>query len=829
MRRLLPAFLSALAVLLVDLLSPPLVAGGGMGISSDPDPLDPNAPQAINLPFHRYQVPDTRSRLAHRDIEFFWSDTYRGLGKPLVPPGGGEEENDLDRLGITECTDISNPFGFPFTDIQMVYDYFNVPIPGFPGFRDTVYTIGEQFPGFRVAAKDDPSDENDHVDTYIWLKGIDDAGLSGSFNYSSYTSNWEVPAEDSVTSDPSTYHLNSFDIIGPNLNQVGVTDSTRWTGQGSAQNAFFNHEFQHAVNIDKHGPVPFLHLFSSAAEVVGGFTKDPPIFDVPYTWNLIRSDENGGNYQGWQSLSGYIAFNFRGIDNFIARADDLLWRWAHKPERTLTSLTSRLSPGECEECETPAKSYFAGLSPRERFHLLLHNWRIAQFVNKPSLAQGQYGFPPQFGFDPIKDIGNWKNVDPGATDSVNVPHEITLSTAHITREISHAGPWIPGSPTRVHALGLEEFGSDYWVIRSDPSLWGSNRDLVVRVAPEGDCAPRRLMVSVVAYAEENFAGQPDALWEHPEWVASVIGPQSLDLDLGGAGSQRIEVVLQNFGATYKAALVVVTLGRDTDSGAKNYVLPYRLNATLRTGSYQSPIPLAVQTESTVDSDPAWSPAGDEVAYMRAPGPGVPSQVYRKKLDGTPATPLIPQPVSQFNPDWSPRGDWIVFDQETTPGKCDIFAYNPTLSPPELRQLSNHPEHEHRPAFSPNGQRVAWLLTSGDVGGSGSTTAEIRVVDITGLNTGVLVSRQCFGSCSIPSLRWAPDGQWIYYLTNDSLYAVGAAGANTGVVVGGRRLPNGTYQIHLSLGGGRIAMENQWTRTGCSGFGIGFRAPLHDTT
>jgi len=31
---------------------------------------------------------------------------------------------------------------------------------------------------------------------------------------------------------------------------------------------------------------------------------------------------------------------------------------------------------------------------------LMHSWRVANYVNNSTLAQGQYGFPPQFGFVP---------------------------------------------------------------------------------------------------------------------------------------------------------------------------------------------------------------------------------------------------------------------------------------------------------------------------------------------------------------------------------------------------------------------------------------------
>src|SRR5262249_12559414 len=96
------------------------------------------------------------------------------------------------------------------------------------------------------------------------------------------------------------------------------------------------------------------------------------------------------------------------------------------------------------------------------------------------------------------------------------------------------------------------------VVRSDPSLWSANRDLVIRVMPEGQC-PTRLTASAIAYSEQDLAGQPDSLWNHPEWAQLAIAPKSVDVATG-VDLDPIELVVPNFGQTYKAALVVITLG-----------------------------------------------------------------------------------------------------------------------------------------------------------------------------------------------------------------------------------------------------------------------------
>jgi hypothetical protein len=298
----------------------------------------------------------------------------------------------------------------------------------------------------------------------------------------------------------------------------------------------------------------------------------------------------------------------------------------------------------------------------------------------------------------------------------------------------------------------------------------------------------------------------------------VIGPVSRELDLPGGGDERAELVVPNFGQTRKAVVIVVTLGKDSDGyyyeneGVKD--LPYRLNVGLRTGTFQSPNPMPLYTAPGSDAFPTWAPAGDEVVFSRA---GPPLQLFRKKLDATPATPLIPQAgVDQCHPDWSPRGDWIAFDQGTNPN-FDIFAFNPTTL--QLRQLTSGPEQDFDVAFSPNGQQLAYARV---VPGS----SQIRRIDLSGANDTVLVQRSDAVGMSNP--RWTPDGNWIYFRANDSLYAVGAGGANRGNVLNKSNLLRPFSNFDLPLGNGRIVANRQWTSPGCTGGELQFPIIARDT-
>src|SRR5262249_30760523 len=134
-------------------------------------------------------------------------------------------------------------------------------------------------------------------------------------------------------------------------------------------------------------------------------------YDTPYTWGLMHNN----NYQQWVLFSAYLAFNFRGTNtqaSLDGLTDDLLFKWAHG-DRFLTSLRSRLSNDSCSTCAQ--KAYFnpggVGLDENSRLDLLLHNWRVANYVDCDTLDEGQYGINNQFSFHPKSVVGAWADWD----------------------------------------------------------------------------------------------------------------------------------------------------------------------------------------------------------------------------------------------------------------------------------------------------------------------------------------------------------------------------------------------------------------------------------
>jgi Tol biopolymer transport system component len=783
------------------------------------EPLPKNSPNQTNVApdFTPYRVPALVSCNANRDINFLWSSTYQTMFGVPMPTA------DLDQFGITLTETYKNPFNFPMSDIQLVHDYEVLR----RSFRDSVYQVCPNLNGFRVLQSFYPDAERNHVDSYLYTPKVGGFPGDDPSNYGRWPSFFTDPDEDAGLTG---FHNNSTSITGPLPSQIGVGGPNAWYRPDGPLNSVWIHEFQHDLNAFGGA---YGEMYSSISQTISGAPlNETNPYDVPFTTSLLATtfSHNFNNYYAWEALGAYVAFDFRGADTtFVTRNDDLLWRWtmaSGSGAPNLTILGQQLVDSRCTDC---AAKFPAGVtSAKDRREVLVHNWRVYNYVDNPNLAQGQYGIPPNFGPSPSRRLQYWRDNDGCCFDNaLAIPPETTLTATNNNVVVTSSrtvtcSPDACGSPTPLTVTALDEYGSEYWIVRSDASLNQAGNRLVIKVEPTAvPPAGRadRLMVSVVGYSNSvDGNGVRTQLWTKPDWAQTVVGPQWIDTRTQSCSA--VELQLPNFGTTNKAALVVITLGSSGENEASNNaaVQPFRLTMKVEQGTACTlPAPTALITSPTLsDERGAFNPAGTEVVWSHYTPGAADGRIYRKTIIGGFASQLVPGTPAgpQATPDWSPRGDWVTYEQDTPTGDTHVWLYNTETG--ENRQLTSSTRWEAFPAFSPNGQEIAYSHGIAN----GSDVWELRRVTLDGSANSVVYASQFF-ALSWP--RWSPDGSRIYFVRNDSLFAVNTGGTASQTPVFIPKVQPSFYSYDLPLGTGPFATED--INLMCSGTHLGLQDTL----
>jgi Tol biopolymer transport system component len=138
-------------------------------------------------------------------------------------------------------------------------------------------------------------------------------------------------------------------------------------------------------------------------------------------------------------------------------------------------------------------------------------------------------------------------------------------------------------------------------------------------------------------------------------------------------------------------------------------------------------------------------------------------VFVANADGTGERILLPNPVLDSNPSFSPDGRWVLFTSRRD-GSDDIYRIHTDGS--NLERLTADPAFDDQAAMSPDGRHIAFVS-------SRSGQADIWLLDVPTRRLRNLTDHP--GGDYRPS--WSPDGRWIAFTSDrDSAGARESTGA-----------------------------------------------------
>ena len=195
--------------------------------------------------------------------------------------------------------------------------------------------------------------------------------------------------------------------------------------------------------------------------------------------------------------------------------------------------------------------------------------------------------------------------------------------------------------------------------------------------------------------------------------------------------------------------------------------------------------------------PSLACAADRVLFLRL-GP-TKAALYLSHPDGSGEHALAPSTSLDYDPAWSPKGDWIAFTSERG-GSADLYRVHPDGS--GLERLSDNPAYEDQAAFSPDEKSIVFVSTRA------AGFANLWILDLTTHKQRPLTTGQ--GGDFRPS--WSPDGQWIAFSSDRDSDLPSAKGRWERLHIASIWLihPDGTGLKRLTVKDGNFCGSPKWT-------------------
>lgn len=197
---------------------------------------------------------------------------------------------------------------------------------------------------------------------------------------------------------------------------------------------------------------------------------------------------------------------------------------------------------------------------------------------------------------------------------------------------------------------------------------------------------------------------------------------------------------------------------------------------------------------TRDSDPAWSPDGNQLAFRS--DRDLNAEIYVMNIDGSNVRNLTHDTSADFAPAWSPDGQHILFTSNRT-GTYQIYVMDQNGG--NLRQLTHGDGiNNNFAAWSPDGQHIVFTSDR-------DFNTEIYIMGADGSNPYRLTTHDALDV----DPAWSPDGTAIVFASdrvgnNMNIYSVSIDGSNlqqltqdAGNDEGPRYLPDGSQIVFAS--------------------------------
>jgi Tol biopolymer transport system component len=152
-----------------------------------------------------------------------------------------------------------------------------------------------------------------------------------------------------------------------------------------------------------------------------------------------------------------------------------------------------------------------------------------------------------------------------------------------------------------------------------------------------------------------------------------------------------------------------------------------------------------------DDFPLWSPTGRDISFLSSRGGNW--DLWIMDADGSHSRRLTDTPsADEHSPAWSPAGDRIAFSTDRDGGDWEVYVVDAEGKNP--RNLTRSPGMDYSPNWSPDGRRIAFVSER-------DGNAEIYLMDADGSHQRRLTNdpkRESLGTSA-----WSPDGRKLVYM------------------------------------------------------------------